>query len=999
MVYINNRNKKCMLQTEEEIRAITSNISGGVCKTMADEAYTIISCNEGFSRLFGYSDSEILEAIDYRFINLVYEADREMLSDEVQRQLNIGSKIEVEYRAVSKDNSVIWILEKANLVVEEDGAYYYSVLVDITAQKNMLMQLSTLTENMNGGIVVVETDEEFSFAYLNEGYQILTGYSEVEIKGNFNGRAMRLVMEEDRNKMRSSIQEQLRAGSNIEVEHRIVRKDGEIIWVLMKGRQMRELSANVQICCVIIDITKSKETENRLRISEERYKIALEQSEQIVFDYDIQSKTIYFSEQTAFRFKLPVKLQNVPECFLKAGLIGENSRRSVFDIYRRIENGASKASGIHKMKTESGGYRWLQVTLTAIYDENGKSVRAIGVVNDITRQKEAERKFKEEYRYRRALLSKAVLIYEVNITENIFLNGQEKLKSFFQTKGDDSYSSFLEKICGRSIFYEDAERVRSTFSLQNFREAFAKGKSEIGLEYRYLNGEGEAKWIFSSMHMIEDPVTNDLKGISYIKDIDEEKKKSLALLFRSERDSLSGLYNKGVTEKMVKKALTKTDYSNGKHALMLLDIDNFKAINDNLGHAFGDAILSEVSASMKGIFRQNDILGRIGGDEFLIFMLDVPNKESVGDKAQQILNSFQLSFMERGIQKPISASIGISIYPEDGKSFEELYINADVALYTSKKNGKSTFSLYERGNCCRQTAEDKGGMVIESMNQKYFQENIIETIFRLLYFSSAGKETIEQALMMIARHFMVCRGYLYIKNDKDVFCRASCWCEEEYMKNNCLPDKITAEELQSVGICLTERDVVVAGSVKDSNGRLKGILLERGVRAVMLCAIRKEGRLMGFLGFEECRTNRIPTQEEMDIVAALADVVGGFWLKKQAEEKIEEENKGLKSILDHVDNYIYVINPDNFELLYCNAKMAAVLPEFFDGQLCYEVLFGRERPCGNCPCCALKRGTEEKYTTQIYFPPLKKQMQITAAEIYWTKQGMACLLNGTEKSL
>ncbi len=163
---------------------------------------------------------------------------------------------------------------------------------------------------------------------------------------------------------------------------------------------------------------------------------------------------------------------------------------------------------------------------------------------------------------------------------------------------------------------------------------------------------------------------------------------------KAERDQLTDLYNKVSTEEAIRKYIEANPEGNG--ALFILDIDNFKGINDNLGHAFGDEALRSFATGISQLFRVSDIYGRIGGDEFMIFVKDMPDEkiqESCG-KIQEFISDFTAG--KGYIKHKITASVGGAKFPEHGETFEILYKSADIALYESKKSGKCRVTMAER---------------------------------------------------------------------------------------------------------------------------------------------------------------------------------------------------------------------------------------------------------------------------------------------------------------
>ena len=169
--------------------------------------------------------------------------------------------------------------------------------------------------------------------------------------------------------------------------------------------------------------------------------------------------------------------------------------------------------------------------------------------------------------------------------------------------------------------------------------------------------------------------------------------KNETLKLKAENDLLTGLYNKITSERLINNFM-KNEGRNGRHALFILDIDDFKGINDELGHFFGDKALTEVANGIDHHFRVSDIKGRIGGDEFIILLKNIKSDDDIIQKANEISSLFKKIIIEEIPVLKISGSIGISIYPDHAATYADLFIKADKAMYHSKEHGKDRYSIY-----------------------------------------------------------------------------------------------------------------------------------------------------------------------------------------------------------------------------------------------------------------------------------------------------------------
>ena len=167
-------------------------------------------------------------------------------------------------------------------------------------------------------------------------------------------------------------------------------------------------------------------------------------------------------------------------------------------------------------------------------------------------------------------------------------------------------------------------------------------------------------------------------------DIQDQKSKEERLIEKSSTDAMTGALNREATEARIEKRLSDDQ----KGFLFLLDIDNFKEINDTRGHMIGDQILIDLVQLLKSEFRQNDVIGRLGGDEFMVFMNQTQDPQAAIQKASHILN--RLAVEKAGA---FSVSIGIASAPLDGTTYDQLYDAADKAMYQAKRQGKNSYFL------------------------------------------------------------------------------------------------------------------------------------------------------------------------------------------------------------------------------------------------------------------------------------------------------------------
>ncbi len=281
-----------------------------------------------------------------------------------------------------------------------------------------------------------------------------------------------------------------------------------------------------------------------------------------------------------------------------------------------------------------------------------------------------------------------------SVTDNVFFDYNIRTKTMqFSKKFADRIQipEFIEEFGtskeGKDIF---ADGVK-IFDIQECSQA---PKVKIENEINIQLADGESIWYMYSCKTVCDVIQNGCHIVGKMIDITKRKVELEDLKIKSEMDQLTGIYNKIATERYIHEYLKITSYQD-KSALFVIDLDNFKQLNDTFGHLCGDQVLIKIGGILRNTFRTGDIVGRLGGDEFFVFIKNYGNRNILEEKAESLCNELKQSVEENGLAVDISASIGISLFPNHGTNFQTLYQKADEALYRVKAKGKKGFSFYE----------------------------------------------------------------------------------------------------------------------------------------------------------------------------------------------------------------------------------------------------------------------------------------------------------------
>lgn len=212
-------------------------------------------------------------------------------------------------------------------------------------------------------------------------------------------------------------------------------------------------------------------------------------------------------------------------------------------------------------------------------------------------------------------------------------------------------------------------------------------------EVRMLHKDGRIGWIESMCVPIFDENEQMVGALGINRDITDRKQESEHLHYLAHYDQLTEIPNRYLLIDRIGHLISQSERNKSSFALLYIDLDKFKAINDTKGHAFGDQVLKEVALRLKETIRKSDTVARIGGDEFVLLLESTSSKKKISAIADNLIKILNNTFDINGEEFEISCSIGVAIYPEQGNSTDALLAAADTAMYKAKRKGRSSYEI------------------------------------------------------------------------------------------------------------------------------------------------------------------------------------------------------------------------------------------------------------------------------------------------------------------
>ncbi|MEG0764053.1 MAG: diguanylate cyclase [Oscillospiraceae bacterium] len=335
------------------------------------------------------------------------------------------------------------------------------------------------------------------------------------------------------------------------------------------------------------------------------------------------------------------------------------------------------------------GISWY-ATLLMMKNEQEKRIeidRMWQMESEITYRKREQEELRLRLEQHKIIMNQTTdILFEWDIRNDALVFSSNWRKKF-------GYDAINNKISGRIPLSDNILKEDMPAFIKIMNDT-AEGAPYSEAEFRIKNIKGRYNWCRVRATTQFDSAGRAIKAIGVILDINEEKKEKQNLQKLAQRDPLTGIYNKAATNALIAHRMEDFDFT-VLQALLMIDVDYFKSVNDTYGHMAGDNLLTAVATQLKSHIRGSNVVGRIGGDEFLVYLSNVESEEAALWKAQNLHSALGQLSPEQGAPH-ITASIGMAVFPHGTVEFQDLYRYADEALYLCKDKGRDGVSVYDK---------------------------------------------------------------------------------------------------------------------------------------------------------------------------------------------------------------------------------------------------------------------------------------------------------------
>ena len=477
-------------------------------------------------------------------------------------------------------------------------------------------------------------------------------------------------------------------------------------------------------------------------------------------------------------------------------------------------------------------------------------------------------------------------VYEYDIREQKVKTISGNSENYSVTKGMGMAQHYL--------LLEDVHPQDRAAFVDGCREVYATGTPGY-MEARIML-DGVYRWISLTTKVLKNRAGELVSVIGKVSDIDAKKREELRLQAQAMQDSMTGLLNRAAFQKQSEELLKLARKMKDKEpALLIVDIDNFKQINDRYGHLYGDTVIVSMADALQRVFAEDAAVGRFGGDEFTVFLLHA-DKQQLEEKIIQLREIYDKEIVETEDGRKITCSVGAARYGVDGVTVQELINSADSALYYIKENGRNGYAICTE-QIKKRFAEGSEKVISEEPKEenRHISAEITEFALELLEGSKDIKSAVNMLLMRIGKRFRLAAISIREYNDKEIPELSHLWKGSKELPNPRV--EITLDECRKVREMFQKNQVLEVSDIENiyHESTLYRVYSQKGIKAIYQCPFVSEGRIFGYIAYVDNEV-REWTEEEKQSLSLIARIICNYLARELAYDKIAHKIEMMKSL-------------------------------------------------------------------------------------------------------
>lgn len=521
-------------------------------------------------------------------------------------------------------------------------------------------------------------------------------------------------------------------------------------------------------------------------------------------------------------------------------------------------------------------------------------------------------------------------------------------------------------------------------------DSMDNGDETFSYEMRMMTDSDKFEWVRFEGYTVRDGQGNAVKVIGRTLNIDKEKNADSVVIKKAEADSITGLLTRDAFISQMSNSLSRSSEQD-KHAFMLIDINNFEAINKTWGESYGEYVLEIFGSALASLFQDGDAVARIEGDAFAVFKKSIRSAKALVDCSRQIVGMVDKLQFKR--EHELKVSIGISIFPNDGRDYSTLYKKAAIALQAAKTSPEKVCEFYattlaNKPHVVKQTESQQPAtharQIIQEQKQAQYgrvEKYFVDRVMEMLASDEAEPQEINKVLAELGKYYRFIRIYTYNYDKRGNICYVKYFWNEKTIPYMRVYERIVDAQWEGLYSRFYNDDLFLCENSSrlefEIPGELKSVFKPA---SLMQYKINEDANSVTCISFERPLDNSY-TKEEQEFLTNISRLLGIYMDRIRNKEMLSEEIEYSRDVMINQQVTNYGVYKDSYKLLFIGDANGRQYIAEEDNLLCYKTVMGRKTPCKNCPLSGLRQEGRDRCSMENYFEKNQKWFTSTATQV------------------
>ncbi len=651
-----------------QLRTLLEYMDGGVILADIDDSVNIYYTSPSFFKMSGRTKEEIGENGELLF-SVVVPEEKQRLVDIARKVAKTGDTLDCVYRVYETNGEIGWRQIKAARLPglnSKGNRSIICVITDVSALKESNHKLEKVVDNSPAGIGIFEIGDRYVRpTFYNPMLRKYIGVHDEYGESVYNN-ILDCIDDERREQIIDEIILCSKEDRPCEVEFRICDVNGAERYLSARGINLYERNNRKYSLSIFTDITKEYALRKQIHFEQERYRTAVDLTKAVLWEVDLKSRTTYhYSDPDGVTGTKATVYENSPESVIESGIIHPDFIDEYRRMYDDLYNGDDSGEYFYRRRDKNNEFVWMKTKFRILKDENGSDFYSVGVAEKVLNIDSQMRRFEQEQYFCDQVSNSVLGSIKVNLSKNTIERHYITSTTKRIINNIHGYDELLMRSVNLVSIKEDRENLIHKLSRDTLFDIFKNGQDWVNVEFRRKDRTDKIRWTSLAMNIIRHPVSGDLYGFAYVRDVDKRRRWEFSLPSKVERDAISMIYKRSTAFDMINTMLSTEKDKDSYCAMCMIEVNDLDTVLADKGEYMVHNILFTMGRVLRIIVDGAAIVGQIESNRIMIFRVGIKSPEEQFMRAEysadRLATMLRITFPNENINVYSSVTVARAI--------------------------------------------------------------------------------------------------------------------------------------------------------------------------------------------------------------------------------------------------------------------------------------------------------------------------------------------------